>query len=307
MRNACRRMPRNQTDFLQDDPLTMHDRSSIIVSMNRLDDTKRAQIVAFLVQGNSIRSTVRLTGTSKNTVTKLLVDLGNACSSFHDAHVRNVSARRVQCDEIWSFCYGKDKNVAPELNAVGAGSVWTWTALDADSKLIISYVCGGRNASFALEFMRDLASRVTTRIQITSDGDRAYAEAVEGVFGIDVDYEMLKKLYGSPAQPAARYSPSVCIGAENVRVTGSSDPRHISTSFVERRNLTMRASMRRFALLTNGFSKRIENHEAMLAVYFAHYNFCRVRQTLTVTPAMGAGLTNHVWTIEELLTLVLSI
>ncbi|MGD0631513.1 MAG: IS1 family transposase [Terracidiphilus sp.] len=272
--------------------------------MNRLDNAKRAQVVGCLVEGSSIRATVRMTGVAKNTVSKLLVELGEACSLFHDAHVRNVSAKRIQCDEIWSFCYGKDKNVTKEQKAKGAGSVWTWTAIDADTKLIVSYVCGGRDASFALEFMKDLALRVTTRIQITTDGHRAYAEAVEGVFGIDVDYAMLIKVYGQPATPETRYSPGEVIGTETVRVMGTPDPRHISTSFVERQNLTMRMSMRRFTRLTNGFSKKIENHEAMLAVYFAHYNFCRVHQTLRVTPAMEAGLTDHVWTIQELVALL---
>jgi IS1 family transposase len=272
--------------------------------MNRLDSAKRAQVVGCLVEGNSIRATVRMTGVAKNTVSKLLVELGEACSLFHDAHVRNVSAKRIQCDEIWSFCYGKDKNVTSEQKAKGAGSVWTWTAIDADTKLIVSYVCGGRDASFALEFMKDLALRVTTRIQITTDGHRAYAEAVEGAFGIDVDYAMLIKVYGQPATPETRYSPGEVIGTETVRVMGEPDPRHISTSFVERQNLTMRMSMRRFTRLTNGFSKKIENHEAMLAVYFAHYNFCRVHQTLRVTPAMEAGLTDHVWTIQELIALL---
>ena len=273
--------------------------------MNRLDNVKRAQVVACLVEGNSIRSTVRMTGVAKNTVTKLLVDLGRACTSFHDMHVRNVSSRRVQCDEIWSFCYGKDRNITDEQKALGAGSVWTWTAIDADSKLVLSYVCGGRDARFALEFMKDLASRVTTRIQITTDGHRAYAEAVEGAFGIDVDYAMLIKVYGSPATPDTRYSPGEVVGVETVRMMGAPDPRHISTSFVERQNLTMRMSMRRFTRLTNGFSKKLENHEAMLAVYFMHYNYCRVHQTLRVTPAMESGLCGHVWTINDLIRLML--
>ncbi len=272
--------------------------------MNRLDNAKRAQVIGCLVEGNSIRATVRLTGVAKNTVSKLLVELGQACSSFHDTHVRNVPAKRIQCDEIWSFCYGKDKNVSKEQKAKGAGSVWTWTAIDADTKLIVSYVCGGRDAAFALEFMKDLALRVTTRIQITTDGHRAYAEAVEGAFGIDVDYAMLIKVYGQPASPETRYSPGEVMGTETVRVMGAPDPRHISTSFVERQNLTMRMSMRRFTRLTNGFSKKIENHEAMLAVYFMHYNYCRVHQTLRVTPAMEAGLTDHVWTIAELINLM---
>jgi IS1 family transposase len=269
--------------------------------MNRLDNAKRAQVVACLVEGNAIRATVRLTGVAKNTVSKLLVDLGEACSLFHDAHVRNVSSRRIQCDEIWSFCCGKDKNITKEQKAMGAGSVWTWTAIDADSKLIVSYACGGRDASSALEFMKDLASRVTTRIQITTDGHRAYAEAVEGAFGIDVDYAMLIKVYGQPANPDTQYSPGEVIGTETVRMMGAPDVRHISTSFKDRQNWTTRMSMRRF---TNGFSKKIDNHEAMLAVYCMHYNFCRVHQTLRVTPAMEAGLTDHVWTIKELVSLM---
>lgn len=277
-----------------------------MVNMNRLNNAERAKVVACLVEGNSIRSTVRMTGVAKNTVTKLLVDLGNACTSFHDMHVRNVSARRIQCDEIWSFCYGKDKNISDEKKADGAGSVWTWTAIDADSKLIISYVCGGRDASYAYQFMKDLASRVTTRIQITTDGHRAYGEAVEGVFGIDVDYAMLIKMYGSPATPDTRYSPGEVVGIETKTMMGAPDPRHISTSFVERQNLTMRMSMRRFTRLTNGFSKKIENHEAMLAVYFAYYNFCRVHQTLRITPAMQAGLTDRIWSISDLIGLMLN-
>jgi IS1 family transposase len=252
----------------------------------------------------SIRATVRLTGAAKNTVTKLLVELGRACMVFHDAHVRHVSSRRVQVDEIWAFCYGKDKNLTPEQRAQGAGSVWTWTALDADSKLILSYFCGGRDASIAHDFIQDLASRVTTKIQITSDGNRLYAEAIEGAFGADVAYAMLIKLYGNPANPETRYSPGECIGTETVIKSGDPDPKHISTSFVERQNLTMRMSMRRFTRLTNGFSKKVENHEAMLAVYFLHYNFCRVHQALRVTPAMEAGLADHVWSIQELVKLM---
>ena len=253
-----------------------------------------------LVEGNSVRSTCRMTGAAKGTVLSLLADLGNACAVYHDEHVRNVAAKRIQCDEIWSFCYGKDKNVTQEQKAQGAGSLWTWTALDADSKLIVSYLCGGRDANYAMEFMKDVASRVTTRVQITTDGHKAYVEAVEGAFGMDVDYAMLIKLYGNPAQPDTRYSPGVCIGTEMVPVKGTPDPRHISTSYVERQNLTMRMSMRRFTRLTNAFSKKVENHEHMLAIYFMFYNFCRVHKTLRVTPAMEAGLATHVWSIEEL-------
>jgi IS1 family transposase len=245
-----------------------------------------------------------MTGIAKGTVLSLLADFGKMCADYHDEHVRNVAAKRIQCDEIWSFCYGKDKNVSEEKKAEGAGSLWTWTALCADSKLIVSYLCGGRDASWAMSFMKDVASRLTTRVQITTDGHKAYVEAVEGAFGMDVDYAMLIKLYGNPAQPDTRYSPGVCIGTEQVYVSGNPDPRHISTSYVERQNLTMRMSMRRFTRLTNAFSKKLENREHMLAIYFLYYNFCRVHQTLRVTPAMEAGLSNHVWSIEEMVNLL---
>lgn len=268
--------------------------------MNRLSMAKRAQVVMALVEGSSIRSTCRMTGVAKGTILSLLADLGTACAQYHDKHVRGVAAQRIQCDEIWSFCYGKEKNISEEQKAKGAGSLWTWTALDADSKLIVSYLCGGRDASWAKDFMKDVASRLTTRVQITTDGHKCYLEAVEGAFGMDVDYAMLIKLYGSPAQPDTRYSPGVCIGTETVHIAGNPDPKHVSTSYVERQNLTMRMSMRRFTRLTNGFSKKVENHEHMLAIYFMYYNFCRIHATLRVTPAMEARLTNHVWTIEEL-------
>jgi IS1 family transposase len=245
-----------------------------------------------------------MTGIAKGTILSLLADMGKVCAEYHDEHVRNLKSERIQCDEIWSFCYGKDKNVSEEKRAKGAGSLWTWTALDADSKLIVSYLCGGRDASWARSFMEDVASRLTTRVQITTDGHKPYVEAVEGAFGMDVDYAMLIKLYGNPAQPDTRYSPGVCIGTELIRVMGGPDPRYISTSYVERQNLTMRMSMRRFTRLTNGFSKKLENHEHMLAIYFLYYNFCRVHQTLRVTPAMEAGISNHVWTIEEMVKLL---
>lgn len=257
-----------------------------------------------LVEGNSIRSTCRMTGTAKGTVLKLLADLGKACSEYHDEHVRGVASQRIQCDEIWSFCYGKEKNVSDEQKAKGAGSLWTWTALDADSKLIVSYVCGGRDAAWAMDFMKDVASRLTTRVQITTDGHKAYLEAVEGAFGMDVDYAMLIKLYGNPSQPDTRYSPGICIGTETVSIKGNPDPRHISTSYVERQNLTMRMSMRRFTRLTNAFSKKLENHEHMLAIYFMYYNFCRIHSTLRVTPGMAAGISDYVWNLSELTALM---
>jgi len=269
--------------------------------MNRLSIEKRAQIVNALVEGNSIRATCRLTGACKDAVLKLIRDMGEACSAFHNEAVRGVAVQRVQCDEVWSFCYAKEKNVPKEKEGTGAGSVWTWTAIDADSKLILSYLCGGRDASWACKFMEDLASRVTTRIQITTDGHRAYAEAVEGAFGMDVDYAMLIKLYGAPSDnPETRYSPATCIGIRTGILSGNPDRDHISTSYVERQNLNLRMGVRRFTRLTNAFSKKFENHCHMVAIYHAYYNFCRVHQTLRVTPAMEAGLTDHVWTIAEL-------
>ncbi len=269
--------------------------------MNRLPIERRAQVVNALVEGNSIRATCRLTGVSKDAVLKLIPDMGAACEAFHNAAVRGVKVQRVQCDEVWSFCYAKEKNVPLEKQGTGAGSVWTWTAIDADSKLILSYLCGGRDASWACKFMEDLASRVTTRIQITTDGHRAYAEAVEGAFGMEVDYAMLIKLYGAPSDnPDSRYSPATCIGIRTGVLSGDPDSRHISTSYVERQNLNLRMGVRRFTRLTNAFSKKFENHCHMVAIYHAYYNFCRVHQTLRVTPAMEVGLTDHIWTLEEL-------
>lgn len=273
--------------------------------MNRLSTEKRAQVIGALIEGNSIRGTCRLTGVCKDAVLKLIRDMGWACLSHHNATVRGVKTARVQCDEIWSFCYAKEKNVPLEKEGTGAGSVWTWTAIDADSKLIISYLCGDRDASWACQFMEDLASRVTTRIQITTDGHRAYAEAVEGAFGMDVDYAMLIKLYGAPSdRPDTRYSPAACIGTRTGILSGNPDRNHISTSYVERQNLNLRMGVRRFTRLTNAFSKKFENHCHMVAIYHAYYNFCRVHQTLRVTPAMEAGLTDHVWTVSELVSLL---
>jgi IS1 family transposase len=273
--------------------------------MNQLTTAKRAQVVAALVEGNSVRATVRMTGVCKDTVLKLLCDLGKVCAAYHDKAVRNVPSQHVQCDEIWSFCYAKAKNVPEQKKIEGAGDVWTWAAIDADSKLVISHLCGKRDAQWAYSFMEDLASRVASRIQITTDGHRAYAEAVEGAFGMDVDYAMLIKLYGAPSDnPETRYSPAMCIGTRTATLSGRPDPQHISTSFVERQNLTMRMHMRRFTRLTNAFSKKFENLEAAVGLHYMHYNFCRVHQTLRVTPAMESGLASHVWSLEELVGLL---
>lgn len=273
--------------------------------MNQLSTEKRAAVVAALVEGNSIRSTVRMTGVAKNTVVKLLVDLGEACSMLHDQAVRNVRSRRVQCDEIWSFVGAKDKNVPAEKRGqFGIGSVWTWTAIDADSKLIVSWLVGTRDGGAAYTFMQDVASRLSNRVQLTTDGHTPYLEAVEGAFGCDIDYAQLVKIYGADPQAETRYSPAQCIGTRCSVVTGDPNPKHISTSYVERQNLTMRMSMRRFTRLTNGFSKKVENHAAAVALYFVYYNFCRVHQTLRVTPAMQAGLSDRVWTIAEIVGLL---
>lgn len=274
--------------------------------MNKLSLRTRVQILNMLVEGSSMRSISRVAGVSINTVTKLLVDAGTACAAYHDEHVHNVKAQRVQCDEIWSFAYAKAKNVptakaAPE----GAGDVWTWTGLDADSKMIVSWLVGGRDGAYAMEFMDDLAKRLANRVQLTTDGHRAYLEAVEGAFGDDVDYAQLVKLYGAaPESAKGRYSPAECIGARKERVTGNPDRKHVSTSYVERQNLTMRMSMRRFTRLTNGFSKKVENHCHALALYFLYYNFCRIHKSLKVTPAMAAGVTDTLHDMEWIVGLI---
>lgn len=273
--------------------------------MNKLPLAKRAQILTLLCEGSSLRSISRVVDVSINTVTKLLVDAGSACAAYHDEAVRNVTARRVQCDEIWSFCYAKAKNVSTAKSPVdGAGDVWTWTALDADSKLIVSYLVGGRDAEYAIEFMDDLRSRLANRVQLTTDGHKAYLEAVEGAFGGDVDYAQLVKLYGAaPESAKGRYSPAECIGARKMPVEGKPDVRHVSTSYVERQNLTMRMSMRRFTRLTNGFSKKIDNHCHALALYFMFYNFTRIHKAHKMTPAMAAGVMDRLWSVEDLVRL----
>lgn len=275
-----------------------------MVTMNRLDVAKRAQVVRYLAEGNSIRSTVRITGVSKNAVVKLLCDLGPTCAEYHHENVQGVRVRRLQCDEIWSFVGAKQKNASPEKKQEGWGDVWTWTAI-ADTKLCLSYLVGGRDAGWAYEFMQDCADRVKGRVQVTTDGHKSYLEAVEGAFGCDVDYAQLQKIYGAPTDAEQRrYSPATCIGSDMKVVAGNPDPKHVSTSYVERQNLTMRMSMRRFTRSTNGFSKKIENHIAAISLYFMYYNFCRVHQTLRVTPAMEAGLADHIWTVEELCRLM---
>ena len=264
--------------------------------MNKLDIKTRVTILSMLVEGSSMRSISRITGVSINTVTKLLEDAGKACVAYHDATVRNVKATHVQCDEIWSFCYAKDKNVATAKAAPeGAGDVWTWTAIDRDHKMILSFEVGDRSGATAIEFMDDLRTRLANRVQLTTDGHKAYLEAVEGAFGGDVDYAMLIKLYGDAAGSKGhekKYSPAECTGARKEVISGYPVKEMVSTSHVERQNLSMRMGMRRFTRLTNGFSKKLENHLNMLSLYFVHYNFVRIHKTLKMTPAMAAGVSD---------------
>jgi IS1 family transposase len=272
--------------------------------MNRLSIESRAKILGLLVEGNSLRAITRLTGASINTVTKLLVDLGTACAKYHDEYVRRLKVRRLRCDEIWCFVGAKAKNVTPEQKSQGWGDTWTWTGLDADTKLCVSYLVGGRGADWAKDFMEDCAGRINSRVQVTTDGHKAYLEAVEGAFGMDVDYAQLQKIYGAPSDAEMRrYSPAKCIGTDMKVVSGNPNPDHVSTSYVERQNLTMRMSMRRFTRLTNGFSKKVDNHAHMVAIHFMHYNFARVHKTLRVTPAMESGLSDHIWSLEEIVLL----
>ena len=273
--------------------------------MNRLGTAKRVQVVAALVEGNGIRATARMTDVSKPTILKLLADLGPACARYQDEYLRNLRCRRIQCDEIWQFCYAKQKNVARAKAAPeGAGDVWTWVAIDADTKLIPSWLVGDRGLGSAYTLMHDLAERVSNRIQLTTDGHRVYLEAVESAFNLDVDYAMLQKIYGADPDAARRYSPASIRGCSTDIVTGDPNPKHISTSYVERQNLTMRMSMKRFARLSNGFSKKIQNHAHAVALHFMHYNFARIHRSLRVTPAMEAGVSDHVWGLDEIVGLL---
>lgn len=274
--------------------------------MNRLNTAERARILHMLCEGNSIRSITRMTGASKNTVTKLLIDAGKACLAYHDQYVRNVKASRVQVDEIWSFTYAKQRAVATAKAAPDhAGDTWTWTAIDADSKLIVSYLVGGRDAGYAYEFMQDLRSRLRNRVQLTSDGHKGYLAAVEDAFGDDVDFAQLVKIYGAvPESFKGRYSPAQFTASVKTRITGNPDIDHVSTSYAERSNLTMRMHMRRFTRLTNGFSKKIENHLYAVALHMMYYNFVRVHRTLRVTPAMAAGVADRLWEISDIAALV---
>jgi len=274
--------------------------------MNRLSREKQIEILTALVEGNSIRATVRMTGASKNTISKLLLEIGLACQDYHDRNVRGLNSKRIQCDEIWSFVAKKDKaRTDAEKNTFGVGSVWTWTAIDADSKLIVSFLVGERNAETANFFMEDVASRLENRVQLTSDGHATYLNAVDRAFGGEIDFAQLVKIYGkSPDASEIRYSPDVCTGIKKTPITGEPDPKYVSTSYVERQNLTMRMSMRRFTRLTNGFSKKLEAHDAAVALHFMYYNFVRIHQTLRMTPAMKAGVTKKLWGMGNIVDLL---
>jgi IS1 family transposase len=279
-----------------------------MLSMNRLGIEKRAQIIALLAEGNSLRSTTRIIGCSINTVSKLLLDVGEACAAYQDEHLRNLQTKRIEADEIWSFVYAKQKNVPADLKGeFGIGDVWTWTALDADSKLIINWYVGGRQYEDALAFMEDLKDRLANRVQLTTDGLPAYISAVGLTFRNNIDWAQLQKEYRSPREGEARYSPPVCMGTKTRVLKGYPDPAKISTSYVERQNLTMRMGMRRFTRLTNGFSKKLDNHMAAIAIHFMHYNFARPHKTLANpyprTPAMAAGIADHIWTPAEIVQL----
>ena len=277
----------------------------MLLSMNRLPTAKRAAILGMLVEGNSLRAITRMADCSINTVTKLLVDLGAAAAEYQDRVLVNLPCKRIQADEIWSFCYAKQKNVPTDkLGTFGYGDIWTWTAMCADTKLIPSWIVGRRDAGCAHALIQDLAGRLAHRVQLTTDGNRVYLQAVEDAFGNEIDYAMLVKVYGPEPGGETRYSPPVVIAANPEAITGHPDPAHISTSYVERQNLTMRMQMRRFTRLTNGFSKKVENHAAAVSLHFMHYNFARIHKTLRVTPAMEAGVSDHVWSLEEIVGLL---
>jgi IS1 family transposase len=268
--------------------------------MKQLSTQERARIVSALVEGNSIRAISRMTGFSRNTIDKLLTDLGRNASIYQDRTFRNLSCKRIQCDEIWSFVGAKEKNTTEETKAEGWGDVWTWVAMDADTKLVPCWYVGTRDGGAAYHFMHDLADRLAHRVQLTTDGHKPYLMAVEDAFGTDIDYAQLIKIYGEGPKTEARYSPAQCMGTRRAKVIGNPEHAHVSTSFIERQNLTMRMSMRRFTRLTNAFSKKVENHEHAIAIHYMYYNFGRIHQSLRVTPAMEAGLTDHVWSIEEI-------
>ena len=274
--------------------------------MSKLSLEKRVQILSMLVEGSSMRSTSRVVGVSINTVSKLLIEAGEACAEYHDENVRNLKSKRIQCDEIWSFCYSKEKNAASAKGApTFAGDVWTWTSLDADSKLICNWFVGGRDAEYAAFFMDDLADRLSNRVQMTTDGHKPYLRAIDNAFGNDIDYATLVKLYGpAPKGHTRRYSPAQCNGIRKKTRTGKPDKKHVSTSYAERQNLNIRMGMRRFTRLTNAFSKKYENHCHALALYFVFYNFIRKHATLKTTPAVAAGIADEPYKMELIVSLI---
>ena len=273
--------------------------------MNNLPLSKKVQIINLLVEGNSLRATSRITGASINTVTKLLVDVGKACQQFHNENVVEVTTRRIQCDEIWSFVYAKQNNLPEEMEGNG-GDVWTWVGIDADTKLVVSWLVGSRDAESAKIFMNDVYFRLKNRVQLTTDGLFTYLDAVEDTFMGNIDFAQLIKIYGTnTVEEDRKFSPSHCTGATKIPIIGKPDEKHISTSYIERQNLTMRMCMRRFTRLTNGFSKKIENHCYAIALHFMYYNFCRIHKTLRVTPAMESGLTKDLWEIEDIVKLAM--
>jgi IS1 family transposase len=273
--------------------------------MNKLPLAKRVAVISALVEGCSIRSTVRMTGVAKNTVVKLLATAGTALARYQHEVMRNLPCRLIQCDELWSFCQMKQANIPDERkDEYGIGDVWTWVAIDAETKLVPCWLVGDRDAGFARAFMLDLVSRLANRVQLTTDGHRAYLSAVDSAFAGNIDYAMLVKIYGAPRDGEARYSPAECIGCERHAITGNPNPKHVSTSFAERQNLTVRMRMRRFTRLTNAFSKKIDNLEYAVAIHYFHYNFICKHQTLKTTPAVAAGVADHVWTFEEMVALI---
>jgi len=274
-------------------------------NMNKLNIEERSRVIKALAEGNSLRATARTTGTARMTLEKLLRDISAACIRYQDEHLRNLACKRIQCDEIWSFLYAKQKNLpADKKGQFGYGDVWTWVAIDADTKLAVSWLVADRSASSAFALMDDLASRLSHRIQLTTDGHRVHLDAVESAFGAGIDYPTLVKIYGSDRESEATYSPAKCIGSRCVPIVGRPDPKHISNSFVERQNLTTQMSMRRFTRLTNAFSKKVDNHMQSVALHFMYYNFVRIHQTLRITPAMAAGIADKVWEIEDVIALL---
>jgi len=272
---------------------------------NKLPTAKRISIIAALVEGNSISSVTRMLDVSKDAVLKLLEDVGIACAQYQDKHFRKLTCKNIECDEIWAFCHSKEKNVPEELQGTfGYGSVWTWVAIDSDTKLALSWLVGDRGETAAKEFIADVSERLTHRVQLTTDGHKPYLQAVEDAFGCDVDYAMLVKSYGNTVEGEKRYSPAECCGAKKVTINGSPKQERISTSYIERQNLTMRMGMRRFTRLTNAFSKKIENHMHAISLHFMYYNMVRIHKTLRVTPAMAAGVADRLWSIADIVALL---